>query len=343
MKGHYSGAHDHSSLKPSDYGAIGVMGDHMHEEGSFMLSYRHKNMLMKGMMDGDSDITPASVVAAGGNYGYMMTPTRMSMDMHMIGAMYGVTNDLTVMAMGHYMQNRMDMLARTGAVSKMETEGFGDTKIYALINIFQDHEYAGQIDDDGEIEDENEHERLHLTLGLSIPTGSTDEKGIRMGSYGNLPYAMQLGSGTFDPVIGFTYFEQEGEYSFGFQGNAKLRLGKNDEGYRRGNEYSVTSWIGKDITSLASLSARIEAKSVDSIQGADQNTFGLRAMVPTFDPENYGGETINVGIGFNLYKAENDLGSHRFGFEYLTPIYQNLNGPQMQHQQTVTLGYQLSF
>jgi hypothetical protein len=330
--------HSHGNT-PDSHAPIGVMGDHFHNEGEIMLSYRYETMLMKGMLDGDSDVAPSSVVAAGGNYGYMMTPTRMRMDMHMLGAMYGVSDDTTLMLMTHYMENRMDMVNRMNVTSKMESQGFGDSSISAMIKIFDEKEYAGV---DGE--DEDEQERLHINLGLSLPTGSTDEKGMRMGAYGNLPYAMQLGSGTFDPIIGITYFEQEGEYSWGAQANAKFRLGKNDEGYRLGDRYSATSWVAKNLTDWASVSARLEAEHQGDISGADNNTIGLINMAPTFDPGNIGGETINIGVGFNLYQPdEGPLQGHRLAVEYLTPLYQNLNGVQMELQHQITFGWQYSW
>lgn len=332
---HKQQAHSHGSTADS-HAPIGVMADHFHSEGEFMLSYRYKNMLMKGMRDGTNSIKPSEVVSATGNYGYMMTPTRMSMDMHMIGAMYGVSDDVTAMVMGHYMENRMDMVNRMGVNSKMETQGFGDTAISAMIKIFDDKSHD---DESGR----NLQERLHATIGLSLPTGSTDEKGLRMGSYGNLPYSMQLGSGTYDPILSVTYFEQKGNFSWGTQANAKIRTGKNNEGYRRGDEYSINSWIAKNLSDWASISAKIEGKTTGKIDGADQNTFGMRNMVPTFDPNNYGGKTIDLGFGINLYQSEGSLANHRLALEYTTPIYQDLNGPQMETQHSVTLGWQWSF
>lgn len=323
---------DHKSGKtmPTSHAPIGVMGDHFHDEGEVMLSYRHSRMLMKGMKDGESSITPSAIVAAGGAYGYMMTPTRMSMDMHMLGAMYAPSNDLTLMLMGHYMDKNMDMINRLNVRSKMDTQGWGDTVLSALYRIFEKGCDCGA------------ETRLHATFGLSLPTGSTDEKGMRMGAYGNLPYAMQLGSGTFDPILGLTYASENEEYAWGAQAKATFRFGDNDDNWRLGNEYKATLWGAKNMSDWLSASLRIEGTHKGDISGSDANTIGFRAMVPTFDPDNYGGTTVDLGVGFNIL-FDGDLKGHRLAFEYTTPVFEDLNGPQMSSHNTFWVGWQYAF
>lgn len=323
--------HNHGS-QPNDHAPITVMGDHRHPEGGLMLSYRYSRMLMKGMKDGDSSITPSEIVSAGGSYGYMMTPTRMTMDMHMIGAMYAPSNDITLMLMGHYMDKNMDMVNRANVTSKMDSSGFGDTSISALYNLFNEKGEGGDTS------------RLHANIGLSLPTGSTDKKGLRMGSYGNLPYSMQLGSGTFDPQLGLTYIVKNSDYSWGTQAKATFRMGKNDEGYRLGNEYKATAYAAKNLNDWLSASIKLEGTSKGEISGSDTSISStLVSRVPTFDPSNYGGETIELGFGLNLIEGEGKFKNHRLAFEYTTPIYEDLNGPQMSTQHSFWLGWQYSF
>lgn len=316
--------HQHST--PDSHAPLGVPANHMHKQGEIMLNYSYKNMSMLGLLDGDSDVTPAEVVAAAGAYGYMMTPTSMQMDMHMVGAMYGLTDDVTLMAMGQYMEKDMEMVNRAGVTSKMDSQGWGDTAISALVRLY-----------------EEDAKHAHATFGLSLPTGETDFKGVRMGAYGNLPYGMQLGSGTYDPILGLTYVGREQGFSYGAQANAKFRMGTNDEGYSLGNEYVATSWVARNVTDWASLSARVEGKHVGKIDGADANTIGLSAMTLGADPANHGGDSVNLGLGVNLLATEGALEGHRLEFEYVTPIYQNLNGPQMETQHTFLVSWKNSF
>ena len=78
------------------------------------------------------------------------------------------------------------------------------------------------------------------TLGLSFPTGSINEKDVLPTSAGvavQLPYPMQLGSGTYDPMLGFTYLGvSPGAWSWGAQVSSILRLHDNDNDYRLGHE-----------------------------------------------------------------------------------------------------------
>ncbi len=322
---------NHKDSMPNYHAPISVMGDHTHAVGEVMISYRHARMGMKGMKDGDNNVTPSAVVQAGGNYGYMMTPTRMTMDMDMLGVMYAPNSDVTFMAMGHYMQKDMRMLMRNGMTPKMETEGFGDTVISALYKLEDEQCDCGT------------NNVLHANIGLSLPTGSIDEKAVRMGSYGNLPYAMQLGSGTFDPIFGLTYNSYDENISWGGQIKTTLRLGKNEEGYRLGSEYSVGSWISKNFTDWLSGSIKLDATHKEDINGQDQGISGLVGVTPTADPNNYGGQTINLGLGINLYNPDGALKGHRLALEYTKPIYENLNGVQMSTDNVIWLGWQYAF
>jgi len=53
--------------------------------------------------------------------------------------------------------------------------------------------------------------RLQLSLGLSFPTGSIDEEGDTPRAPGNqqLPYSIQLGSGTYDIPASILYSGRE--------------------------------------------------------------------------------------------------------------------------------------
>jgi len=73
----------HYHTRPDSHAPIGVMGDHTHKKGEFMFSYRYMLMGMDGMLDGSDDISNAEIM----NRGYAVTPTEMTMQMHMLGAM----------------------------------------------------------------------------------------------------------------------------------------------------------------------------------------------------------------------------------------------------------------
>ena len=89
--------HDHHHHHNHQHGnaPIGVMGDHLHPDGEWMVSYRYMFMRMDKNYDGSDSISDAEVLGSG----YMVAPTDMDMEMHMLGIMYAPTDWLTLMGM----------------------------------------------------------------------------------------------------------------------------------------------------------------------------------------------------------------------------------------------------
>ena len=69
-----------------------------------MASYRYMRMDMNGMRQGANRVSSDEVFAEG----YLVTPESMTMDMHMLGFMYGFSERLTLTLMGNYSESKMD-------------------------------------------------------------------------------------------------------------------------------------------------------------------------------------------------------------------------------------------
>ena len=159
----------------SDHAPIGVMSDHRHEQGEWMFSYRYMYMDMSGSRDGTDTISPDETVTTVANPfanppmmppTLRVVPTDMPMQMHMVGGMYGLTDRVTLMAMGMYQTKEMDHITYQGPMGTTrlggfttETSGVGDTTVGAIIGL-----------DDGT----KPHQQVNLGLALSLPTGSID-------------------------------------------------------------------------------------------------------------------------------------------------------------------------
>ena len=149
-EGHWTAA------RPDGHAPISVMGDHMHAMGEWMVSYRFMTMDMEGLLDGSNAVTASSQLTGMTT----MVPTKMTMDMHMFGTMYAISDKWTLMAMLNYLDNDMDMIMAMGAMRmpmKMnaKSSGLGDIKLAGLYDLAQW--------DSGR--------RMHLKLGLNLPTG----------------------------------------------------------------------------------------------------------------------------------------------------------------------------
>lgn len=312
----------------SSHAPIGVMGDHLHKQGEWMLSYRAMDMAMDGLLDGSDQVSAATVTGTMMAPGrYTVAPTRMEMTMQMLGAMYAPTDRVTLMAMVPYTTLDMDHVTRMGRGFTTRSSGWGDVKLGGLIGLYRSPDDSRQ---------------LHLNLGVSLPTGSIDEKDDTPAmADAKLPYSMQLGSGSYDLLPGITYQSYVGAYNWGAQLSATLPTGRNDNDYRLGNTAVLTSWISRHVNKAFAYSLRATIESQGKIDGrrSDLNP----AMVTTADTDNYGGDRMSLSWGINSYIPAGALKGHRFALEFTLPVYQNLNGIQLEREPHLSAGWQLAF
>jgi len=292
---------------------IGVMASHIHPKGEWMLSYSYMEMIMDGnRSDTDSVSTPLP--------GYMVSPESMDMDMHMLGVMMGYSESITLMAMLPVTSISMDHTVNmSGMPFTTEASGIGDLKLAALIKM--NETWLGKI-------------------GLNLPTGSIDEKDVTPASMGNpvqLPYPMQLGSGSVDLNAGLTYNDGENNNSWGTQANIIVRLNDNDRDYHLGNRLEISSWFSYGIDHKQSTSLRLKLEDWANISGVDADLNPM--MVPTADANLRAGTRVDVLLGYNYQISQNYL----IGVEAGAPIYQKLDGPQLETDLNVQLGVQYAF
>ena len=330
----------------SDHAPIGVMADHRHKQGEWMVSYRYMYMDMSGNRIGSDEVAPDTIVTTIPNRfagAPIMPPTLrvvpldMPMKMHMAGAMYGLTDRITLMGMVNYHTKEMDHRTYQGGMGTTvlgnfttEVSGWGDTSVGAILGL-----------DDGS----RPHAQVNASLMLSIPTGSITETDLvltpmNMRPEMRLPYPMQLGSGTYDLKPALTARSRAGQWSYGAQASAIIRLDENDEGYALGDVFEATGWVAYEPRPWVSLSGRLKATTKGAIEGIDPN---IMAPVQTADPDNHGGETVEALLGVNLAASEGALSGHRLALEFGLPLYRDLNGPQLETDYTLTLGWQKAF
>ncbi|MGE0854470.1 MAG: transporter [Hyphomicrobiaceae bacterium] len=335
---HGMAGHDHMHAPPA-----GVMGAHLPGKGKFMLMYTPMFMKMDGSRIGTRRVSPETIVTTIPNRFDMnpgmpgvqpptlrIAPEQMSMEMHMLGGMAGITDSIALMVMTAYVEKSMTMITFAGmtgtnrlALTEGSTEGLGDTTVSLAFKLWQGH---GQ--------------RLNGALGLSVPTGSIEEVGrmtmpngmtMRMRS----AYGMQLGTGTYDLMPSLTYLGQSGPFGWGAQVKGRIALqDENDEGYRWGDFYEVTAWASYRINEGLATTARLAASTQDEIHGRDPRIGG--AFQGTY-PEFYGGERVEAYLGLNGHMPLGQGAMARLGIEAGVPLYQNLNGPQLERDWSLVL------
>ncbi len=326
-------AHDEpwTASRPDGHAPISVMGDHMHAMGEWMISYRFMTMEMEGLLNGSSDINLSSqlgTMRAPGNFD--MVPVKMSMDMQMLGAMYAISERWTLMGMVNYLDNEMDMIMAMGVMRmqmpmKAVNSGLGDLKLAGLYDLASW--------DSGR--------RIHFNIGISVPTGSIDEKS----SDNPLGYGMQLGSGTWDFHPAITYLAQTEDYSYGTQLGGIFRIGENDQDYTLGNKIEATIWGARKITDAISASAKLDYSSQDEIDGRDARLNNRNMMMPSpgYSTTSQGRDITTLGLGLNYYFQNGVLKGHRLAAEWETPLDQKVNGVQLELDSIWTLGWQFAW
>ena len=323
---------------------IGVMGDHMHKTGEWMFSYRYATMHMDGNRDGSSRRSEQEVW----NEPFGVAPTRMDMDMHMFGVMYGYSDKLTFMGMLPYVRKTMDhsmcppalrmanvsagrapLTGCPAARFTTRTQGLGDLKLSLLWSLYDRRTSP------------RDHGRLHLNIGVGLPTGSIDEKdGTPMGRV-RLPYPMQLGSGTWDPMVSATWTRFYDVWSWGGTAGGTFRTGRNSKGYRLGHRYDAGAWVAYKLSDNMSASFRLDAQRWRDVEGRDKSLNPMLAPMARADLR--GGERVDMLIGVNWIWRAGALENHRLALEYGRPVYQHLDGPQLEVDRRLTAGWQYAF
>lgn len=337
-----------TGLRADSHAPIGVMDDHMHKKGEWMASYRFMRMDMEGNRDGTNNLSPETISttapnrffgAAGQPPTLRVVPTEMSTNMHMLGGMVAPSDMLTLMFMANYIDRDMTHITFQGGAGTTElgrfttkAKGWGDTKISSLIRLYEDaHKNGGH--------------HMHLNAGMSLPTGSIKEKDAILTPMNarptvRLPYAMQLGSGTYDFLPGITYSGTSHHWGWGAQYAGVIRLGDNSAGYTLGDKHQISAWGSYLIAPAVSASLRVTGETEGKIDGIDSQ---IVLPVQTADPDNYGGKRVSTSLGLNSVMPSGILKGHRFSAELTLPVYQNLNGPQLKRDKAIMFGWSKAF
>ena len=283
---------------------VTIPGAHWHWEGDWMVGYQYQKQHWRGHLDGTRAVSDEEVLRD-----FPLTHDSMTMNMHMLMVMYGNNDELTLMAMVPYMDMDMPHTARDGSHFTTRTEGLGDISLSAILPIYDEYPH-----------------RIQFEGGFSLPTGRVNVVDFN-GRPGRLEYAMQLGSGTIDLRPAITYLGQTSDLSWGARLRGTYRVGTNSEGYARGDEIGLTTWISPAITKDFSPSFRIDAMKWGNIQGIDRE---ISISNPASVANLNGGERVDLLLGLNLGVGVDEEGhGHRLSIEGGVPIYQRLDGPQL--------------
>lgn len=308
--------------RPDGFAPAGVVVDHNLTAGEILVGYRFGFQNLDGLQAGQFEIPILDVLDV-----FATTPIRMQTQWHNANVQYAVDDNISVLAQVPFRVSQMDRLSRDGFIAGTSSSGLGDVRVDGVFKVYDHGPY-----------------RAHLSGGVSVPTGSQDLDDVDdfSGATVRLPYSMQTGSGTLDLHPGITLEAMNQHGSVGLQAIGTLRVGENDFGYALGNQLNLDGWAGFLINEQLSISARVSFQQWDQISGRDA-TFdaALDALAdPSFFPEASGGSRLLLPLGVNLHMSEGPLAGHRLGIEWVLPISQDLDGPQLMSDWGVMVGWQ---
>ena len=260
---------------------------------------------------------------------YMMTQRKMDMYMSNVSVGYAFSDRFFAGIMGMYMEKDMEMIRRGGRRSSMNSQGAGDTMLMTKTLLYAD-DYLIPTS------------QVSLLLGVSIPTGSIDQDDTGQ----ILPYSMQLGSGTFDPFIGVLYEGSSSPFWWGANASYLARAYENYKSYNLGDEYRLDLYGMYQLRHNLVGELQIKGKYVGDLEGEAQEIEqdgdghmngnpNMAFMSNLYDPDNYGGSTVDLTTGVQWQPFRNHILNAQFSF----PLFQNLHGTQMERDFTASVTY----
>ncbi len=321
-----------------DHAPIGVMADHFHNKGESMISLRYSSMKMDENIFNGNNINTEQILALPNPLGTMpanlsVVPNSMDMSMVMLGGMYAPSDNITLMAMGMFMDKDMSLSSYKPMMGRdflgkftTSSSDLSDIAFGALFKLKETDSSRWHA----EVTLQKSLEKNELKDEVLTPMGMNMEM--------ILPYGMQIGDDATRLVLGLTNVRNVyDKWIIGNQLRGKFVI--SDKDWSFGDVIELNSWIQYEINSSLSLSSRIKFIDQDSIAGSNSM---IMAPVQTANPRNYGGREIQLGLGINLLTSIFPGNADRIGIEFVLPIEQDKNGLQMETDYQFIVAYQRS-
>jgi len=108
-----------------------------------------------------------------------------------------------------------------------------------------------------------------------------------------------------------------------------------------GNRSDVTAWLTRKWNECLSSNVRLDWQHWGDIRGMDVRFDPMEE--PTANPGLRGGDRIDLLLGLTLYESKGKYKGNRLGIEFGVPIYQSLQGPQLETDWTLQATWSWTF
>lgn len=296
---------------------IGVRFGEPLEGQRFRVAYYFDRIQRQGLLVGDDSISPSQVTTSGP---YDLAPDSLEVTIHTVQLAYAPHPRATIVVEVPFVMKSLVTLDDAGGRSHEQTRGVGDVVIALVVPFIK-----------------KGHESSHVHIGFDIPTGS-----IRRGGDDNrLPFDSQIGNGTFDLEWGWTYRGEMRWLSWGGQAIGRHPIATNGLDYREGSRFEVSVWGAARLLEGLSASLRFGWQKQNNTHVAKGDFLGGPIVDLSDDPKRRGGYRLVLGPGLSFELPY--LEGQRIAIEVGVPVYQNLDGPQLEQDWSIKAGWQWGF
>ena len=338
-------------IERQSYSSYDLDGD---TESRLQVGYQYIRKVFEGYRDGTSRLSNEDVLFRPGteapsNENFPVLPTKIVQEVHSIDVTFRIFERLSLSVLVPYIHQSTDHISVIASYDKftLDTEGLGDISLTGSYVVHR-----------------GENKTFTVGGGISFPSGSIEEEGDTPRAPGNqqLPYTMQLGSGTYNLIGSLAYTKKiesqswTGPITWGSSIFGKIHLGRNSRNYSLGDRLIVSTWLKAMPVDWLEPSLSVSVVYWDNIDGQDDELTTalpppLRFPAPVTDPSLFGGTKVNLLGGIRFFwpneNANNEISKflerQSVGIGGGVPLYQALNGPQPEEDWELNLDWKLKF
>ncbi len=322
---------------------MNIPGGGVPENYEFRFKIQPVFMRMNGLRSAASNVDGNTLLGNPAAGKFMAVQEYMNMSMLNLAMGYSFSDDFFVGIMPMYQDNRMGMAfnsVMTGLTGQssyiMKSSGFADTMLMAKYRLYADDPLVPSS-------------QISLLGGANLPSGSINKRNsthpLAVRQTELLPYGMQLGSGTVDPMLGLLYQGSSSPWWWGLDGVYMGRWYDNSRNYRLGDSFKLDAYVMNQMSYNFLWQAQVNFEWKGRIRGqADEEVSGFSGhavhgnaasplMTPLWDGANYGGVKTSLTLGVQWQPAP----LHIVDLTVKLPVYQRLNGVQLKDQFGVML------
>lgn len=310
---------DEVSSRSGPPAPLGIRFGEALEDQRFRIAYSFERMKHRGLLVSDGHVSQRDVLNRPPNF-FDRTPRTLEVTVHTFQLAYAPHPRSTLIIEVPFVLKELETMDEFGRRTEEQTKGVGDIGFILVVPFIRKGGESSQVH-----------------VGFDIPTGSIR----RGGSKTPLPFDSQIGNGTVDVEWGWTYRGEKDWLAWGAQVVGRHPIGRNGRKYREGSRFETSVWGAATLSAGVSASLRFGWRKQNNTRTQERDFVTDPLNDPSDDPKARGGTRLTLSPGLTLEWPR--LGNQRISVEVGIPVYQNLDGPQLEQDWSIKAGWQWGF